>query len=113
MPLIGRHPDPLKKLTGDAVAALKDRGVALVDVRRGRDYDRGHIAGSYSVGMLPGEAFSAWVGWLIDRKRPIVLVGGSDQVHRDAQIQLLRIGFDNLAGTLDGGMEAWEASGRE
>jgi hydroxyacylglutathione hydrolase len=52
------------------------------------------------------------VGWLIDRTRPIVLAGGGDRLHREAQIQLLRIGFDLVAGALDGGMEAWEASGR-
>ena len=112
MRLIGRSPDPLRKLTADEVAKLKDAGAAIVDVRRGRDYDRGHIPGSYSVALLPGEAFSAWVGWLIDRERRIVLVGGDDRLHREAQVQLLRIGFDNVAGALDGGMDAWAASGR-
>src|SRR5436305_7593781 len=93
MPLIGRKPDPPKKLTPDAVAALKDQGGAIVDVRPGLDYDKGHIPGSYSVGLLHGEAFSAWVGWLIDRDRHIVLAGGTERQHREAQVQLLRIGF--------------------
>jgi hydroxyacylglutathione hydrolase len=112
MRLIGRHPDLPKKLNADDVAKLKDAGAAIVDVRRGRDYDKCHIPGSYSVGLLPGEAFSAWVGWLIDRERQIVLAGGSAKNHAEAQKQLLRIGFDNIAGALEGGMEAWEASGR-
>ena len=111
-PLLGRHPAPPKKLKAAEVAALKDKGVALVDIRAGRDYDRGHIPGSYSVSLQPGEAFSAWVGWLIARDRPIVLVGGSDRMHADAQRQLHRIGFDNIAGALEGGIEAWEAAGR-
>jgi len=110
--LIGRNPPPPKKLTAGEVAELMDEGAAVIDIRKGVEYDRGHIPGSYCVGLLPGEAFSAWVGWLIDRKRPIVLAGGSDKLCREAQRQLLRIGFDNLAGALDGGMEAWEASGR-
>ena len=112
-PLLGRYPAPPKKLKVDAVANLKEQGAAVIDIRRGREYDRGHIPGSYSVSLLPGEAFSAWVGWLIARTRPIVLVGGTEQLQKDAQRQLLRIGFDNIAGALDGGMEAWEASGRE
>lgn len=111
-PLLGRHPDPPKKLKADDVATLKESGAAVIDIRRGREYDRGHIPGSYSVSLLPGEAFSAWVGWLIARDRKIVLVGGSDQLHKEAQTQLHRIGFDNVAGALDGGIEAWEASGR-
>jgi hydroxyacylglutathione hydrolase len=112
MPLIGRKPAAPRKLTADQVSQLKDEGAAIVDIRRGRDYDRGHIPGSYSVGLLPGEAFSAWVGWLIQRTRTIVLAGGTAKLHAEAQNQLYRIGFDNIAGALDGGMEAWEASGR-
>ena len=112
MPLLGRKPAALMRLSADDVAGLKAEGAAIVDVRRGLDYDKGHIPGSYSVGLLPGEAFSAWVGWLIDRDREIVLVGGTDRQHREAQVQLLRIGFDKLAGALDGGLDAWAASGR-
>src|SRR5207245_9549097 len=113
VPLIGRRTAPPKQLNaGDVVQLMKD-GAAVIDVRRGVDYDKGHIAGSYCVGLLPGEAFSAWVGWLVDRKRKIVLAGGNDRQNQEAQRQLLRIGFDNIAGTLDGGMEAGEASGRE
>ena len=111
MPLIGRHPAPPRKLTASEVAQLKREGAAIVDIRRGIDYDRGHIAGAYCVGLLPGEAFSAWVGWLIDRARKIVLAGGTDQQHREAQRQLHRIGFDNIAGALDGGMDAWVDAG--
>jgi hydroxyacylglutathione hydrolase len=83
----------------------------VVDVRPGRDYDRGHIAGSYSVGL--DGPLSAWVGWLIPRGRQLVLAGGTDAQHREAQRQLYRIGFDTIAGALDGGMDAWRASGRE
>lgn len=111
VPLIGRTLPSLVKLTADAVANLMSEGAAVVDVRRGRDYDRGHIPGSYSVGL--GGSVSAWVGWLIARGRQIVLAGGSESDHREAQLQLLRIGFDTIAGALDGGMDAWRSSGRE
>ncbi len=110
-PLIGRALPSLTKLSAGEVAMLLDAGAAAVDVRRGRDYDRGHIPGSYSVGL--GGSVSAWVGWLIARGRTIVLAGGTDSDHREAQLQLLRIGFDTIAGTLDGGMDAWRSSGRE
>ena len=52
-------------------------------------------------------------GELIARGRPIVLAGGSEAQHRKAQRQLLRIGFDTIAGEFDGGMDAWRASGRD
>lgn len=109
-PLIGRALPPLARLDAPAVARLMESGAAVVDVRVGREYDRGHIPGSYSVGI--DGPVSAWVGWLIERERPIVLAGGTAAQHLNAQRQLLRIGFDHIAGELDGGMDAWTASGR-
>lgn len=109
--LLGRNPAPPPKLSASEVARLMGEGAAVVDVRSGRRYDGGHIPGSYSVGL--GGPFSAWVGWLIPRGRTIVLAGGSDAQHTDANRQLQRIGFDSVAGVLDGGMDAWKASGQE
>ncbi len=108
-PLIGRILPPLSKLKAPEVARLMESGAAVVDVRVGREYDRGHIPGSYSVGI--DGPVSAWVGWLIERDRTIVLAGGTGAQHREVQRQLLRIGFDSIAGELDGGMDAWRSSG--
>jgi len=110
-PLIGRALPVLAPMAADDVARVMDGGAAVVDVRDGRDYDRGHIPGSYSIG-LEG-AVSVWAGWLIARGRPIVLAGGNHAQHLTAQRQLLRIGYDLIAGELDGGIDAWRTSGRE
>jgi len=110
-PLIGTSLPPLTRLGADEVAHMMDEGAAVVDVRPGRDYDREHIPGSYSIGI--DGPVSAWVGWLIARGRLIVLAGGTDAQHQKARRQLLRIGFDTIAGALDGGMDAWRSSGRE
>jgi rhodanese-related sulfurtransferase len=83
----------------------------VIDVRVGRDYDRGHIPGSYNVGI--DGPVSAWVGWLIERERRLVLVGAGERELNKAQRQVLRIGYDTIAGCLDGGIDAWAASGRE
>jgi len=110
-PLLGRHPDPPARLAAAEVAELIDAGAAVVDIRPGRDYDRGHIPGSYSIGL--DGPWSAWVGWLVARGRQIVLAGGTDAQQLEAQRQLYRIGFDTIAGALDGGMDAWQSSGGE
>jgi hydroxyacylglutathione hydrolase len=109
--LLGLNPAPPAKLSANAVAALMKAGAAVVDVRLGRDYDRGHIPGSYSI-SLDGP-LSAWVGWLVPRGRALVLAGGTDAQHREAQRQLHRIGFDTIEGALDGGIDAWRESGGE
>src|SRR5215472_3260088 len=41
--LIGRQPAAPRKLSAGEVATLKAEGAALIDVRRGVDYDGGHI----------------------------------------------------------------------
>ncbi len=110
-PLLGRHIPALTQLRADAVAESIESGAAVVDVRAGREYDRAHIPGSFSIG-LEGP-WSAWVGWLVPRGRKIVLAGGTDAQHREAHRQLYRIGFDTVTGALDGGMDAWSASGRD
>ncbi|HKC20159.1 MAG TPA: MBL fold metallo-hydrolase [Candidatus Dormibacteraeota bacterium] len=110
-PLIGRRLPPLAQLDADEVAQMIDAGVAVIDVRDGRDYDRGHIPGSYSIG-LDGPV-SVWAGWLLPRGRPVILAGADHPDHVTAQRQLLRIGYDAIAGELDGGVDAWSASGRQ
>ena len=109
-PLLGRHLSRPQPLTADLTDLQRKQGAAIVDLRRGRAYDRGHIPGSYCIGFEG--PFSAWVGWVIGNERPIVLVGEPDEV-KDAHVQLARIGYDQVRGYLDGGMDAWAASGRE
>ena len=109
--LFGRTLPPLRELTADLADYNLKLGAAMVDVRPGREFDQGHIPGSFNVG-LEGP-FSAWVGWVIERGRPIVLVGGDQKQHAEAHRQLFRIGFDSVVGELEGGIEAWTASGRE
>lgn len=108
--LIGRELPALRRMTADEVADAVDRGATVVDVREGRAYDQGHVPGSLCVGI--GGAFSAWVGWLVPRDRPVVLTGGTDREHDQAQRELFRIGYDEVLGVLDGGVDAWRASGR-
>lgn len=109
-PILGRNLPSLPGLKPHQVETLhRERKAAIVDVRTGRDYDRGHITGSYNIG-LEGP-FSAWVGWVIESYRPIILAGGTDSEHALAHRQLLRIGYDNVIGALEGGMDAWSASG--
>src|SRR5256886_9862175 len=50
-PLIGRIPPALTRLTADQVGRMMDDGAAVVELRTGLAYDRGHIPGSDSVGI--------------------------------------------------------------
>ncbi len=109
--LTGGRPPHLRPLSPDLAEYHLKLGAALVDVRPGREFDRGHVPGSFNIG-LEGP-FSAWVGWVVERGRPIVLTGGTGGQHAEAHRQLFRIGYDSVVGALDGGVDAWTASGRD
>ena len=49
----------------------------------------------------------------MDIKIPILLVTSSTEMFEEAQIRLSRVGFDNILGTIDGGINTWIDSGRE
>lgn len=109
-PLLGRRLPALKPLKPFQVETLaREKKAAVVDIRPAREYDRGHVPGSYNVGV--DGPVSAWVGWVIQRGRPIVLVGGGDRQLQHVQRQLLRIAYDSIAGYLEGGVEAWQEAG--
>jgi hydroxyacylglutathione hydrolase len=85
------------------------RGDAVVDLRAVAQYAEGHIRGVYHVELRP--AFSSWVGWVVPFGTPVILVSETTDVHDEAVRQLIRIGYDDLPGYLEGGMRAWERAG--
>jgi hydroxyacylglutathione hydrolase len=93
----------LKPLPLEEVLKKQSAGVQLVDVRDAGEFCGGHLAGSLNIG-LSGQ-FASWAGTILDRDRPIVLIAAPG-LERQAATRLGRIGFDHVAGYLDGGMNA-------
>ena len=85
-------------LTGDAV---------LVDARRIDSFACGHSPGALSIELRP--VFASWLGWLVEPERPLVFLLDGDQDRSELVRQCLSVGYDHLAGELDGGMAAWRA----
>lgn len=106
--VLGTLPEP-SPLPPAAVQARMDQGQAVVDLRPVARYVEGHIPGVHHVALRP--AFAAWVGWVVSFGSPVILVSDTPSVHGEAVRQLVRIGYDELPGYLDGGMRAWEAAG--
>ena len=102
--------DTLRALTADEVARLLAVGAQVVDARPLADFGAGHVPGSVSIPLRP--AFATWLGWLIAGGRPIVIVRNPDQDPAEILWQARKIGYDQLAGELDGGLAAWTAAGR-
>jgi hydroxyacylglutathione hydrolase len=93
----------LRALALDEVIALTRDGTQLLDARDPARFESAHLRGSVNIGLAG--SFASWCGTVLDRDRPIVLVTepGSET---EAATRLGRIGFDNVAGYLDGGMQS-------
>lgn len=92
----------------DALAfeeAANSTGAVILDVRHQRDYVKGCVPRSTFVGL--NGSFAPWVGDLIkDVKQPILLVVEQERLE-ETVTRLARVGFDNVIGYLDGGIEGW------
>jgi glyoxylase-like metal-dependent hydrolase (beta-lactamase superfamily II)/rhodanese-related sulfurtransferase len=93
----------LRPLPLNTVIDMIANGAQPLDVRDPREFAQGHLRGSINVG-LNGQ-YATWAGTLLDRQRPIVIVAPPTR-EMEAATRLGRIGLDNVAGYLDGGMQA-------
>jgi DMSO/TMAO reductase YedYZ molybdopterin-dependent catalytic subunit/glyoxylase-like metal-dependent hydrolase (beta-lactamase superfamily II)/rhodanese-related sulfurtransferase len=87
---------------GEAVA-LTSEGAVVLDTRDPADFAGAHLAGSLNIGL--GGSYATWAGTILDRERPLVVIADLGR-ETEAAMRLGRIGFDNVAGFLDGGMQA-------
>ena len=85
-------------------------GAVAIDTRPVAEYAAAHMPGSVSNALRP--AFGSMLGWIVDLDRPVVIIAGDDQDRAEIVRQCLDIGHDAVVGQLDGGLDAWRASGR-
>jgi len=110
-PAVVPAPPVLIALTPGQVRAMQNDGGRVIDVRPVPDWAAGHIPGSLAIPLR--EAFATWLGWLVaNPASPLVIVADPGQDLGEVIWQALKIGYENLAGTLAGGMPAWEAAGQ-
>ncbi len=106
--VLGGVPE-LKPLPPEEVCHLSKNGVAVLDVRSPREFAAGHIPNSYSVPLFA--PLVTWAGWVVPFGTPLILIA-DDPLQRDEAVrQLIRIGYADLRGYLDGGLAAWEGAG--
>jgi len=98
------HPLPLEEVL--RLAPRGGSGAQVLDTRDAADFEGAHLADSLNIGL--GGQFASWAGTLLDRDRPIVIIAAPGREEESA-MRLGRIGFDNIAGYLAGGMTALDA----
>lgn len=83
-------------------------GAWILDTRNSSVFTEGFVPDSISIG-LDGR-FAEWAGSLLPFDQELVLVTEAGK-EEESIIRLARVGFDKVAGYLDGGYEAWLAAG--
>ncbi len=95
----------LHPLSLDEVLRKAGDGAQVLDTRDAADYEGAHLRGSINIGL--GGQYASWAGTLLRRDEPIVLITESG-AEEESALRLGRIGFDHIAGYLEGGMHALE-----
>jgi hydroxyacylglutathione hydrolase len=67
------------------------------------------VPGSLHIG-LSGQ-FASWAGALISPRAPIIFVSEEEEQVREARTRLARVGLENVAGYLSGGLLEWHRAG--
>ncbi len=101
-------PDPAALAARD-VETLQRKGAVVLDTRPAAQYGAGHVPGSLHIG-LSGQ-FASWAGALISPRAPILFVAEDEEQVREARTRLARVGLDNVAGYLAGGILEWDRAG--
>ena len=99
----------LTPLTPVAVREYQEQGGAVLDVRPAQAFASEHIPCAY--GIAVEAPLITWAGWLIPFGTPLVLVSDGRAERQAAVRQLIRIGYDDLRGYLEGGLAAWRQAG--
>ena len=96
-------------LRAEEVELLNEAQAVILDVRDGAAFSNGHIPGAINIG-LSGQ-FASWAGSLLDRSRRVVLIANDLEEIDEAVMRLARVGLENIAGYLQGGLYAWDEAG--
>lgn len=101
-PILGDYLSRIGPLTP---TTFKKQASVIIDTRPKEDFTAGHIPGAFHIPNTP--LFATLVGWLIPPDTPIGLV--TDHAP-DIITQLIRIGYDLIAGYLEGEMKSWKVA---
>jgi rhodanese-related sulfurtransferase len=76
---------------------LEQQGATLLDLRPAALFGDAHAMGSLNIGVA-SPSFAVWCGFFVNPDLPISLVVEYEAEAQRAQLELARIGFDQIAG---------------
>ena len=98
----------LPRLSVQQASAAVAAGAILLDLRNADAFCEAHPAGAVHIAF--GSKVGYWAGWVLPPDVPIVLLAESAREAAEAHRQLLRVGFEDVAGVVDGGIAVWRGA---
>ena len=88
---------------------MKKDNVLVLDVRSFAAFSGLNLPGTWNIDLAGNFAIQA--GWILPPEHEILLVVDEKRQAEEAALQLHRVGFDNIAAFLEGGILSWSTSG--
>jgi hydroxyacylglutathione hydrolase len=107
--LVRNLPEPVPIDPGSFFDRMKGNDAVVLDIRGYPGFSGLHIPGAWHIDLAGNFATNA--GWVLPPGREILLVVDDEWQVKEATLQLHRVGFDRIAGFLDGGLLAWGMCG--
>src|SRR5208283_2466397 len=99
----------LQPIAPQELKSMLERGATTLDVRPGEEFIAAHVPDSVSI-PLSGQ-FASWAGAVLGLSSKPVLIAATPEQLSEARVRLSRIGIEDVAGYLDGGVEGWRQAG--
>lgn len=108
-PLIGATLPGQRRWSATHVYEQTCEHCLVVDVRSKEAFAAAHIPNAINIPFGPN--LSTWAGWLLPYDHPTLLVLDDAANLAAATTHLVRVGFDDVRGYLEGGIDTWATSG--
>lgn len=98
----------MEPLSPEEVKKEIANGALVLDTRIPDSFEKGFIKGAVNIGL--NGSYAVWIGTLIDMNRPLIFVTERGKEH-ESILRAARVGYENVKGFLNGGINAWISSG--
>jgi glyoxylase-like metal-dependent hydrolase (beta-lactamase superfamily II)/3-mercaptopyruvate sulfurtransferase SseA len=101
---------PMEAFTPEQVLERQRAGDLVLDTRPAVQFGSGHVPGAVNI-PLAGQ-FAGSAGALLGLDHDLVIVAEDQAAVEESRTRLARVGFERVAGYLDGGMTRWAEENR-
>jgi hydroxyacylglutathione hydrolase len=108
-PVLGPELPGQKRWTARQVYEQTCDRCLVLDVRSKEAFAAAHVPKAINIPF--GHNLPTWAGWVLPYDHPILVVLDDPAHMPEVATHLIRVGFDDVRGYLEGGIDAWENAG--